>query len=87
MSLGTKIKAYDPQAIENAKLIFGNKIEYANSAYETIENTDALILLTEWNEFRKPDFDKLKNKPKTIKQMMFRRSARIKGILFRLRGR
>ena len=57
---GTKIKAYDPQAIENAKLIFGNKIEYANSAYETIENTDALILLTEWNEFRKPDFDKLK---------------------------
>ena len=57
---GAKIKAFDPKAIETAKLYFGNKIEYAKSSYDAVENTDALILLTEWNEFRRPDFSKLK---------------------------
>lgn len=61
---GAKVKAYDPQATENAKLIFGNTIEYAISAYDTLENANALILLTEWNEFRKPDLEKIKNKLK-----------------------
>ena len=46
--------------METAKLYFGNKIEYAKSSYDAVENTDALILLTEWNEFRRPDFSKLK---------------------------
>ena len=58
---GAKIKAYDPQAIENAKQIWKDKIEYAKSAYEAINEADALLLLTEWNEFRKPDMEKLKN--------------------------
>ena len=61
LMLGAKIKAYDPQAMENAKLIFGDKIEYSKSAYETLSNSHALILLTEWNEFRKPDLDIIKN--------------------------
>ena len=59
---GAKIKAYDPKATENAKAIFGNKIEYAKSAYTILKNSDALILLTEWNEFRNPDFEKIKTK-------------------------
>lgn len=63
---GAKISAYDPKAIESAKLIFGDKIEYAKNSYEALKNADAMILLTEWNEFRRPDFDKivelLKNK-------------------------
>ena len=57
---GAKIKAYDPKAMETAKLHFQDKIYYAKSAYDTIENADALILLTEWNEFRRPDFEKVK---------------------------
>ncbi len=57
---GAFIKAYDPQAGENAKLIFKNSIIYSKSSYEALENADALILLTEWNEFLKPDFERIK---------------------------
>ena len=56
---GAIIKAYDPKAMENAKIIFGDKIVYSNSSYETLENTDALLLLTEWNEFKRPDFNRV----------------------------
>ena len=62
---GAKVKAYDPKAIETAKRIFENKIEYAKTSYETLEGADALLLLTEWNEFRRPDFDRVKNLMKT----------------------
>jgi len=58
---GAKIQAYDPQAIENAKIIFNNEIEYSHSAYNALKNADALILLTEWNEFRRPDMEKIKS--------------------------
>ena len=57
---GAKIKAFDPKAFELAKTIFKDKIEYSSSAYKATENSDALLLLTEWNEFRRPDFDKIK---------------------------
>ena len=58
---GAKIQAYDPQAMENARMIFGDKITYSKSSYEAIKDANAVILLTEWNEFRKPDFDKIKS--------------------------
>lgn len=58
---GAKIKAYDPQAMPQAKLIFKDSITYVSSAYKAIEEANALILLTEWNEFRRPDFDMLKS--------------------------
>ncbi len=58
---GAKIKVYDPKAIPAAKKIFQNRVIYCDNAYNTIIDTHALILLTEWNEFRKPDFEKLKN--------------------------
>ena len=61
---GAKIKAYDPKAMETAKVIFGNKIVYSSNSYETLENADALILITEWNEFKRPSFDKIKSKLK-----------------------
>ena len=57
---GAKIRAYDPKAINNAKQVFSDKIDYAKSSYEALEGVDALLLLTEWNEFRHPDFDKMK---------------------------
>lgn len=61
---GAKIKAYDPKAIETAKIIFGDKIVYSSNSYEALENADALILITEWNEFKRPSFDKIKSKLK-----------------------
>lgn len=57
---GAKIRAFDPKAMNTAKVIFDDKIEYAKNAYEAVENVDALLLLTEWNEFRRPDFEKVK---------------------------
>ena len=61
---GAKIKAYDPKAMETAKVIFGDKIVYSSNSYEALENADALILITEWNEFKRPSFDKIKRKLK-----------------------
>ena len=61
LEYGAKIRAYDPKAMESAKLIFGNRIFYAKNAYDALDNTDCLLLLTEWNEFRRPDFDKVKS--------------------------
>ena len=57
---GAKIKAYDPKAYDCAKPIFGNKINYCELPYDALQNADALLLLTEWNEFRNPDFNKIK---------------------------
>lgn len=61
---GAKIKAYDPKAMETAKIIFGDKIVYSSNSYDALENADALILITEWNEFKRPSFDKIKSKLK-----------------------
>ena len=62
---GAKVKAFDPKAMETAKFYFGDTITYCKNAYETLENADAMILLTEWNEFRRPDFEKIKTLLKT----------------------
>ena len=61
LAKGAKIKAYDPKAFDNAKLIFNDKIEYSKSAYDALKDSDALLLLTEWNEFRRPDFERIKS--------------------------
>ena len=61
---GAKIKAYDPKAISEAKEYYLKgieNIEYYNSKYEVLKDTDALILLTEWKEFRSPDFEEIKS--------------------------
>ena len=58
---GAIIKAYDPKAMENAKMYFNESIIYAKNAYDALCDADALLLLTEWNEFRRPDFDKIKS--------------------------
>ena len=54
------VTAYDPEAIETTKAILGNKIKYAANAYDALENADALIIVTEWNEFRTPNFTRIK---------------------------
>lgn len=60
IDMGAKINAYDPKAVQNAKKIFKDKITYSKSSYEALIDADALLLLTEWNEFRHPDFEKIK---------------------------
>lgn len=57
---GGKVKAYDPIAIPETQHVLGNKIEYSNTEYEALENADALLIVTEWTDFRAPDFDKVK---------------------------
>jgi UDPglucose 6-dehydrogenase len=59
-SKGAHIRAFDPVAMEKAGEILGDSIEYAPGNYECLEGADALIIVTEWNEFRHPDFDKIK---------------------------
>lgn len=56
---GARVAVYDPQAMKNARTILGETVEYCRSGYEAAEGADALILLTEWLEFREPDFTKL----------------------------
>ena len=65
LKLGAKIQAYDPKAMDVSQKIFGDKIEYASNPYEALKNTDCMLLLTEWNEFRRPDFEKMKSIMKT----------------------
>lgn len=65
LNRGAKIQAYDPKAMESAKYHFQNKIIYSKTSYEALKNADALLLLTEWNEFRRPDMDKIKELLKT----------------------
>ena len=63
---GVTIRAFDPEAMNNVKNLLGNKIEYAENQYDCLKDADGLIIATEWNEFRTPDFLKivsnLKNK-------------------------
>jgi UDPglucose 6-dehydrogenase len=64
MEHGMKIRAYDPEAAENAKAALGGKIEIFENGYDAIEGADALVILTEWQEFRNPDFELIAKKLK-----------------------
>ncbi len=58
---GAAVKAYDPKAFDCAEIIFKDRIEYSKSAYEALCGADCMLLLTEWNEFRRPNFEKVKS--------------------------
>lgn len=64
LDAGAIVRAYDPKAFELARTIFKDRITYCDNAYEALEGADAMLLLTEWNEFRRPDFEKIKSKMK-----------------------
>jgi UDPglucose 6-dehydrogenase len=57
---GAIVRVYDPAAMRAARGIFGNRVVYAKRAYEALVGADALALVTEWNEFREPDFAKMR---------------------------
>ena len=66
LDAGSKVFAYDPRAMHEAKKILGDTIMYGDNQYEVLNDADALVVMTEWPEFRSPDFVKiagcLKNK-------------------------
>jgi UDPglucose 6-dehydrogenase len=57
---GATVQAYDPEAMEVARGIFGTKVSFAENSYAALKGADALAIVTEWNEFREPDFERMK---------------------------
>jgi UDPglucose 6-dehydrogenase len=79
------VRVHDPEAMEVARKIFGGKISYHRQNYEAVDGADALLVITEWNEFRRPDFDRIRRllkepvifdgrnlwEPKTMRELGF----------------
>ena len=65
LSDGATISAYDPEAMEEAKKLFGSRIQLTSNNYGCVEGADALLLITEWQAFRNPNFERIK---KTMRQ-------------------
>ena len=59
LQLGAKVRAFDPEAMENVKAIYGDRITYCKTMYETLESADSLAIMTEWGEFRAPNFERM----------------------------
>jgi UDPglucose 6-dehydrogenase len=59
------VSAYDPQAMLNTRNIYGERITYARDQYSALAGAEALVVATEWNVFRHPNFDRMKNLMKT----------------------
>jgi UDPglucose 6-dehydrogenase len=59
LKAGASVVAYDPVAMHEAQRILGDTISYSNDMYDTLNNTEALLIVTEWPEFRSPDFDEM----------------------------
>jgi UDPglucose 6-dehydrogenase len=61
LAAGATVTAYDPEAMQNAKQALGDKINFAEYQYDTLKDADALVIATEWSEFRTPDFTRIKS--------------------------
>ncbi len=60
LAAGAKVHAYDPEASKNAKGIFGSRVTFPTKSYDALKGADALAIVTEWNEFRRPDFERMR---------------------------
>ena len=60
LAKGARVSAHDPVAHETARRVSGERITYAPTPYAALEGVDALFVVTEWNEFRHPDFERMK---------------------------
>ena len=60
LAAGATVQAYDPQAAGAARAVFGDRITYAQRSYDALDGADALAIVTEWNEFREPDFARMR---------------------------
>ncbi|HOY67969.1 MAG TPA: UDP-glucose/GDP-mannose dehydrogenase family protein [Candidatus Ozemobacteraceae bacterium] len=92
LKAGARVRAYDPEAMDETRKTMKDTIVYANKSYEALEGADALVLVTEWNEFRRPDFDRMKKllkRPVIIDGRNVYDPARMKelGFIYRSIGR
>lgn len=60
LQAGATVQAHDPVALENAKALLGKRVKFFDNNYDSLKGADALIIVTEWNEFRRPDFARMK---------------------------
>ena len=65
LAAGASVQAYDPEAMKVARGIFGAKVHFADNSYEALTGADALAIVTEWNEFREPDFTRMRKLMRT----------------------
>ena len=65
LAAGAKVRAYDPEAVGVARKIFGTRVTFAANNYDALKGADGLAIVTEWNEFRRPDLDRVKALLKT----------------------
>jgi UDPglucose 6-dehydrogenase len=85
LAAGAKLRVHDPEAMNNVRALYGDKLTYCDRAYDALQGADALVIVTEWQEFRTPDFPQMKRllktpvifdgrniyDPKTLRQMGF----------------
>jgi len=65
LALGAKVQVHDPEAMPNVREIYGDKVIYAKEPLAALDGADALAIVTEWNEFRHPDFEQMKKRLKS----------------------
>jgi UDPglucose 6-dehydrogenase len=65
VELGAQVRAYDPEAGDTARRLFGDRIALCEKSYDALNGADALAIVTEWNEFREPDFKRIRQLLKT----------------------
>jgi UDPglucose 6-dehydrogenase len=61
LAAGAQIRVHDPEALSNARRIFGDRVSYHAINYDALKGADALLILTEWNEFRHPNFQRIRD--------------------------
>jgi UDPglucose 6-dehydrogenase len=61
LAAGAKVQAHDPEATAVAKGIFGNRVSFVPKNYDALKGADCLAIVTEWSEFRRPDFNRMKS--------------------------
>jgi UDPglucose 6-dehydrogenase len=65
LAMGATVRAYDPEAEPTARRLFGERITLCDKSYDALDGADALAIVTEWNEFREPDFTRMRALLKT----------------------
>lgn len=61
LAVDATVRAHDPEAIKVAKKVFGDRIEYSHNQHAILAGADALAIITDWSEYRNPDFDRIKS--------------------------
>jgi len=65
LAAGAVVRAHDPEALKEARKIFGDRIEYSSNQYDILDGADALAVITDWSEYRNPDFERIMTALKT----------------------